>query len=369
MPPSVTAADSFKLSLEAGDVVLDFGRAASAPGAGVTVTDHVVVPVDTARRLLVTLGEALARHEAALRAAQAKALAPEDAAAATRPGQAPLRASPDSAGEQGALLFRLVGELGVSGQYERSLRISEAGLEANRFLLTLEQRDIPGGRERVLDICRRLGMPEEALAAASERYGMANCIHFGFEGDAGRGMCKLYLERAVSPEEARLARAAGESALLHLAFKWTPGGSFVTTEYRWHPALTAAEIAQRLERHVYAGASGESLEIAKGVLSLAAGRIAAEQLQYLEVQERETDRRSFDLNLYNARLQVKEMQPQLNRMRELHKLRPGQFQALYDQIKLLPLGHLAGGVHRNGKDFFNLYYGVTAFPRFHEGFR
>ena len=33
------------------------------------------------------------------------------------------------------------------------------------------------------------------------------------------------------------------------------------------------------------------------------------------------------------------------------------------------LGHLAGGVHRNGKDFFNLYYGVTGLPHFHEGFR
>ena len=45
------------------------------------------------------------------------------------------------------------------------------------------------------------------------------------------------------------------------------------------------------------------------------------------------------------------------------------FQALYDQIKMKALGHLAGGVHRNGKDFFNLYYGVTGLPHFHEGFR
>jgi hypothetical protein len=51
-------------------------------------------------------------------------------------------------------------------------------------------------------------------------------------------------------------------------------------------------------------------------------------------------------------------------MRSHFGVRPGQFQGLYDQIKLLSLGHLAGGVHRNGKDFFNVYYGVVGLPRF-----
>ncbi|MGH8749675.1 MAG: hypothetical protein ACREU5_11285, partial [Burkholderiales bacterium] len=92
-------------------------------------------------------------------------------------------------------------------------------------------------------------------------------------------------------------------------------------------------------------------------------------LQYLEVQEPGNGRRSFDLNLYDAKLQVKDLQPVLYRMRELYRARPGQFQALYDQIRDKVLGHLAGGVHRDGKDFFNLYYGVAGFPRFHEGFR
>ena len=83
----------------------------------------------------------------------------------------------------------------------------------------------------------------------------------------------------------------------------------------------------------------------------------------------ENARRSFDLNLYNAKLQVKDMQPLLHRMREHFGVRPGQMQALYDQIKTKALGHLAGGVHRNGEDFFNVYYGVVGLPHFHAGFR
>jgi len=141
----------------------------------------------------------------------------------------------------------------------------------------------------------------------------------------------------------------------------------VVTEYLWHPALTAPEIARRLDEHVYR--SEESSAIAKAVLELAAARVPAGELQYLEVQEPGNGRRSFDLNLYNAKLAVKDAQPQLYRMRERFAVRPGQFQALYDQIKGKVLGHLAGGVHRDGRDFFNVYYGVGSFPQFHGAFR
>jgi len=143
----------------------------------------------------------------------------------------------------------------------------------------------------------------------------------------------------------------------------------VVTEYLWHPALSAGEIGARLASHVYQGGDEGSLAIARAVLELAASRVSAEKLQYLEVQEPGNGRRSFDLNLYNAKLTVKDVQPQLQAMRERCGVRPGQFQALYDQIKGKVLGHLAGGVHRDGRDFFNVYYGVGSFPQFHEAFR
>lgn len=375
MPVSETNADAFKASIEAGDVVIEFGRVtvppSAASGGTVAVSERVVLPLETARRLHHTLGESLKPLATALRAAEAKALPPGEAALVARPGERTARAAPDAAGENGALLLRLVGDLGVPFQHERSLRIAEGVLHADRFLLTVERRDIAGdARARVLEICERLGMPQALRAAAAARFDMASCLHFGFEGDAGRAVVKLYLERVVGEGEARRARERGEPALLHVAFKWEPGGGTqVTTEYLWHPALGTAEIAQRLAQHVYRGAEQGSREIAQSVLELAAARVPAQQLQYLEVQEPGNGRRSFDLNLYNARLQVKDVQPQLYRMRDLFAVRPGQFQALYDQIKTKPLGHLAGGVHRNGKDFFNLYYGVGGFPHFHERFR
>ena len=370
-----TEADAFKLSLEAGDVVVEFGRQGEKSADGrppaVAVTDRIVLPLDTARRLVLSLGDSLGRHAAALRAAEAKALPPGEAAEAARPGAGATRAAADESGEKGSLLLRLVGELGVPHQYERSFRISAAGLMANRFLLTVDRRDLLGDPcARLLAICERLEMPAALRAAAQERFEMTSCAHFGFEGDPGRIVCKLYLERKVSDDEARRAHESGEPALLHLAFKWqVGGGTEVTSEYLWHPRLTAAQIEQRLAQHVYRDGPPASLALANEVLALAAAKAPAEKLQYLEVQEPGNGRRSFDLNLYNAKLQVKDLQPVLYRMRDLYGARPGQFQALYDQIKAKVLGHLAGGVHRDGSDFFNLYYGVAGLPHFNERFR
>ncbi len=372
-PLPETAPDTFKVALEAGDVVLDFGRMREAGQGGrtVDVSDHIVLPLDTARRLVLALEEALRPHAERLRAEEARALPPGEAAIAARPGALAARAAPDPAGEQGALLLRLVGELGVPHQYERSFRVSAGGLHANRFLMTVDKRDLLGdARARVLAICDRLAMPPELRAAAEERFDMASCVHFGFEGDGEAAVCKLYLERAVPQDEAVRVRERAEPVLLHLAFKWdVRGAGAVTTQYLWHPALSAAGIEDRLARNVYRGAQSQSLDLARQVLAIAAARAPAEQLQYLEVEEEGNGRRSFDLNLYNARMQVKDVQSVLYRMRDLHGVRPGQFQALYDQIKAKALGHLAGGVHRGGEDFFNLYYGVAGLPHFHEGFR
>ena len=44
-------------------------------------------------------------------------------------------------------------------------------------------------------------------------------------------------------------------------------------------------------------------------------------------------------------------------LRDHFGIAPGRFQALYDQVKGKRFGHLAGGIHRDGRPFFNVYYG------------
>jgi tryptophan halogenase len=374
LPPE--PADAFRMSLEDGEIVIEFGRAddslptGEAPGeSAVRVTDRVRLPIETGRRLLHTLSALLQPHEANLRAALAKGLSPAAAAMAARPGQTSPRPAQDQSGEQAARLLRMVGEWDVPHNYERSFQLSDGVIRSNRFLLTLNAADIPGGaRESVLAVCGRMGMPEQQRAAAAMHFDSAKCVHFGFEGDAGDVICKLYLERQIPGEESRNAHARGESVLLHIAFKWNMlRDESVTTRYLWYPLLKADDIARRFAV-VYRNGPADSREIAMAFLRLATDAASgAESLQYLEVEEAENARRSFDLNLYNARLRMRDAEHLLQRARTHFNIRPGQFQALYDQIRTLSLGHLAGGVHRDGRDFFNVYYGVVGLPRFNSG--
>lgn len=364
--PAPETGDAFRMLVDGGQIVIEFGRVVPGPGGtAVDVTDRVVLPFETGRRLLHTVGQALRPHEAALRSAQARGLAPADAGLVARPGAAPGRPAADRSGEHAARLLQLVGALGVPRHFERSFRMTAGALQSNRFLLSVDPADLPGDAgDAALAICSEMGMPPSQRRAAAAGFDQASTVHFGFEGDAGATICKLYLEHAVTPQAARLAHATGEPVLLHLAYKWTlEGGSPVTTRYLWHPLLTADEIDLRL-RALYGGDAGEPYAIASGFLAQAAAIAPAEQLQYLEVEELENGRRSFDLNLYNAKLAVKDAQPLLQRMRAHFGVRPGQFQALYDQVRAMSLGHVAGGVHRDGREFFNLYYGMASLPTF-----
>jgi tryptophan halogenase len=373
-PMIAVPAEAFKLAREGEDVMIDFGRLDGVPiPSGIVsiyVSDRVTLPLETARRLLVWLDDSIAPHMPKMRAEQAKGLSPAAAAIAARPDQSPQRPQHDISGEKAAQLIRLVGNWGVPHQYERSLRLIEGGLQSNRFLLTINAKDIPDDAlSQTLAVCDQFQMPPHLRDTAIENFAMAKCVHFGFEGNPDSIVCKLYLERDVSGQEADQARNAGQPVLLHLAFKWDLlRSAAVTTRYLWYPFLTARGIEDRLA-HVYRDGPSASQDIARSLLRLAVERAPAERLQYLEVEEPETARRSFDLNVYNAKFQVKEIHSLLQQMREMFAIRPGQFQALYDQIKAMSLGHLAGGVHRNGKDFFNLYYGAVGLPKFNDKLR
>jgi tryptophan 7-halogenase len=360
------AADAFRLSVEDGQVVIEFGRGGRGGGDGaeVVLTDRVVLDSVTAQRLRHGLREALARPAPAALATTAE---PDPVASLAGPsgtGATPLNLPPDPAAEAAARLLERLRGLDVPYQYERSFRLAQGSLQANRFLASINRADLgDSARERALAVAQALGMPATALAAAHERFHDAHCLHFGFEaGDAGL-MCKLYLERQVPTDEVVRAASLGEGVLLHLAYKWLIDGSaHVVTRYDWFPGLSPQGMDARMRAVYGAQADGEAAAIACATLALAAAREPA--LQYLEVHEPDNGRRSFDLNLYDAGLQVRDLLPLLLRMRDLYGIRPGQFQALVDQIRHRALGHLAGGMHRDGRDFFNVYYGVTGFPQF-----
>lgn len=307
-------------------------------------------------RLISALRDVLGGHTAKWPAAV------ENQAAETSRAPTRSHAEPDEAGEKAALLFRLVKNLGCPYYHERSFRISDQSLAANRFLLTLNSKSIRSDfREAVLGICHQLSMPADLQRQAEDALPEAKAVHFGFEGD-GRLLYKVYLERRDAHDEGEHA-APGTPILLHIAFKWDSKASDqrAISRYQWYPNLSVPQIAQRMAAIFGGNQTSPSFRISRSVLEMAAGGMNLKGMQYLEVKEDGNSRLSFDLNVYNAGLQLKDLQPQLSHMREQFGIRPGEFQALYDQIKTRIFGHLAGGIHRNGKEFFNVYYGVQRY--------
>lgn len=368
------AANAFRLMRTTDGVIAEFGTAQAAEGAQAPtriVVDHrVSFSLDTARRLLVWLEDALAPHAASLRSEQAKQLSPEAAARAIDPARGLIADGlrPSSAGDVTRLLS-LVDALGGRPYCEQSFRMTDQALQLNRFLLSLDVAEIAGDAlSKILALCDALSMPARLREWVIMAFPAARSLHVGHEDHADGPVYKIYLEHGLAPAQIVAARQRGAALVLHEACKWNPvTGLHVTGIYRLIPGLTASQITARLDGVLAAAnggmAIGGAAEAVRTVLALAASRVGAEHLQYLTVEEDGTARNSFDLNLYPARLRVADIQSALWRMAEHLRVPRGRWQVLYDEIKDRPLGHLAGGVHRDGRPFYNVYYGgMTSAP-------
>ena len=251
-------------------------------------------------------------------------------------------------------LLEAVQDLGVQYTTEKSFRICHRALDTDRYLITLNKRYIRSRpNQTVMSVCRTMQMPETLLAELGKQLTNAPFVHFGYERRGEAEIYKVYLEFAM-PQKVK-----ADPRLLYIAFKWDcqkPERQMVT-KYHWLPNLTGDEIQRRIA-HLYEQPRSHALEQVGAILRIAEQRNPETQFRYLEVTEDGNQRRSFDLNLYDSELRIKDLRQPLAAIVSQHQISDCQFQQLYDAIQMQPFGHLAGGVHREGVDFFNIYYGV-----------
>ena len=147
---------------------------------------------------------------------------------------------------------------------------------------------------------------------------------------------------------------------MHWAVKWDPvdPSRCVLTRYHWYPGLSVPDLLGRLARIYDDPARREAFAIARDFGLLATQRVGPGGVRYMEVSEEGNARRSFDLNIYPAGLTVGDVLPALSRIAAYFALPAGQFGPLLEPVRSLSVGHLGGGIHRAGEDFFNVYYGV-----------
>ncbi len=261
-----------------------------------------------------------------------------------------------------ALVRRLVEGLDIRFGIEQSFKIREKTLLANRFLLGFKKNRITQEpHERILDICRRMNMPENLLQAYRASLPNSNYLHFGFEENERTCLYKAYLEFYDKVEETMRAQPwRFNSFLMHLGFKWDAldNSRQALTRYTWYPFLPVEVILGRLTSILDPQKLGTLLEITKGIVATASRIVPAHDIFYMEVDEEDNPRRSCDINIYRAKIPLSGLESWLSRMCDHYAVPPEAFQTLYEEVKTKTFGHIAGGIDRDGRDFLTVYYGV-----------
>lgn len=255
-------------------------------------------------------------------------------------------------------LFELVQALNIGFGFERSFKLSERSLLADRLILGV--RPQLTRRQSLLDICRGIGMPQSQLERFEAELPEANTVGFGFEGSERGGVFKVYLEFW---ERLRSRMRQGprntSPAPLFLGFKWDAGDSAhaAVAHYTCHPLLSVKGIRRRLDA-LYAGREDSaSLRATRAILALAAARIGAgDSFVYVEATEEGNPRASFDINLYKAGLRIGDLKPVLAPLSRTYSVLPEAFEPTVTDAAARPFGHLSGGLGRDGRDFLTVYY-------------
>ena len=258
-------------------------------------------------------------------------------------------------------LASLIEAEGVRYGREDSFKLSRAGLLTNRFLLGIPLQETSPAR--VMHLCKTLGMPHRCQASVLDHLGRANLIFFGLEDDGVRGVYKVYLEFWDSVRRQVRSTGSTDPLLLNLGFKWRAGGDgsdVRVARYTCFPLLSVADILGRLHQ-VYAGArSPASHAVASGIIRRAAAANPSASFLYVEVSEDGNPRRSFDVNLYKANLSVGAIHPFLSDVARHFCIPPETIEPWLRRIAARPLGHVSGGLDKDGRDFMTTYYETRA---------
>jgi len=354
-------ANAFHAASGREEVVLLFGQSVPAPRGRpekrLEFMERIVLNPFTAKRLAFQLQDAVRTYELTYGPLDKEPVANEPA-------------SSHGAGvidERARLLLDLVRKLEVVYGLERSFKLFEKTLLGNRFLVTMSKDSIRNQtHQRLPEICSRIRMPRDFLDRYKENLPFAKYVHFGFEENEKSSIYKAYLEFPPNWEAEILNKPAGaDSFVLYLGFKWDASDNEkrALTRYTCYPLIPREKIINRLSNLYESSVQTGSLEVVKGILETALSRTGYDQILYLEVSEDSNPRKSFDINMYRAKVHLEDLHPLLLRMCRHFSISPARFHALYDPVKSERFGHVSGGIDREGKDFLTLYYGVEGHPK------
>jgi len=326
----------------------------------VELAKQILLSPWAAKNLAVKLNEAIRSHEARFGQLDKKVF--RYRMLAPTPRLIPPEFRSAEGAEKIETCFRLLDKFNIRAAFERSFQMQKEKLLKNRFLFGFDVNSISSGaHEKILHICEQLGMPAVLMADYKKNLPQATVVGFGFGEDERTCIIRAYLEfrsryyRAMNDKTMN-----AEPYLSHLGFKWDAADSRMgaTTKYTCFPGYTTEDILKKIvSQGSYQGRRGGSYGIVEGVLNLASTKVRNDKFLFLDVSEESSGRNSFDINLYRANLQLNEIYPFLLEACRFFSISENEFHDFYEPVKTQTLGHLAGGMDRDGRDFLGIYFG------------
>lgn len=253
-----------------------------------------------------------------------------------------------------SLPFAIVEKLSLTCGYERSAKFSSRKLLANRYLLGIPAAEISA--DAFTDICRQLDLPNERQSELVPFLSEANIVFLGCEDNESDIVLKIYLELYDRRRAELLADPNITVPLLtHIGIKWCSGRNDIgqVAKYFWYPKLSPLAVVERMEA-IYRGGLSTSRACTRQIVERAFAR--SSRCIYLEVEEPNTPRRSFDMNIYGANIRIDQVADLLHQAAISYGLSTTEYERLAALISNCRAGHVSGGIDRHGEDFFTIYY-------------
>lgn len=265
---------------------------------------------------------------------------------------------------------------------ERSVRLRNRTLETHRCLLSFGLSPIsvlsgsspaagphsesPWTLQTVTEICESLGCPESIVAAVLRFFPAAGFIHFGFEATPVRTVLKCYLELPAGLENHQGQQGLpAKSRIQFLGYKWLvsdPADSVVTLYRTWSGPREDSTVRKFVEEtpNVFRPFVADLQRLLEASDQSSIHHTTRHDVSYplLEVRDEGGARCSWDLNIYDAQLQIGQLSKSL--LSGLSAIATTDVMARWlETTSSQILGHLAVGHDNHANPFMTLYFGGT----------